>query len=76
MPWNALAYLVLVLAILLVSVYALLPFFYRRGRQVEFRIGRGSGTGRVLGMSGLKLRVRSLHSGTEHTVALTRVRRR
>jgi hypothetical protein len=76
MPWTTLAYLLVVLAIVLVSVYAVLPFVYRRGRQVEFRIGRGSGTGRVLGMSGFKLRVRSLHSGTEHTVALTRVRRR
>jgi hypothetical protein len=76
MLWTALAYLVLAIAILLVTVHAVLPFFYRRGRQVEFRIGRGSGTGRVLGMSGFKLRVRSLHSGTEHTVGLTRVRRR
>jgi hypothetical protein len=72
-----LAYLLVALAAVLVSVYALvLPFIYRRGRQVEFRIGRGSGTGRVLGMRGLKLRVRSLHSGTEHTVGLTHVRRR
>jgi hypothetical protein len=76
MPWTALAYLLVLLAIVLVSVYVVLPVVYRRGRQVEFRIGRGSGTGRVLGMSGFKLRVRSLHSGTEHTVALTRVRRR
>jgi hypothetical protein len=53
-----------------------LPFVYRRGRQVEFRLEHGSATGEVLGLSGLRLRVRSLHSGREHTVALTRVRRR
>jgi hypothetical protein len=53
-----------------------LPFVYRRGRQVEFRVEEGSATGEVLGLSGLRLRVRSLHSGREHTVALTRVRRR
>jgi hypothetical protein len=76
MSFTDIAYFVGALAIVLVSVYVGLPFFYRRGRQVEFRIGRGSGTGRVLGMSGFKLRVRSLHTGTEHTVALTRVRRR
>jgi hypothetical protein len=76
MLWTALPYLLVVLAVALVGVYVVLPFVYRRGRQVEFRIGRGSGTGRVLGISGFKLRVRSMHSGTEHTVALTRVRRR
>jgi hypothetical protein len=68
--------LLVALMIALVGGYAVLLLFYRRGRQVEFRIGHGSGTGRVLGTSGFKLRVRSLHSGTEHTVALTRVRRR
>ena len=71
-----LAYCAVALIVALVVAYALLQVVYRRGRQVEFRIGRGSGTGRVLGTSGFKLRVRSLHSGTEHTVALTRVRRR
>lgn len=76
MPWTDLAYLLAALMIVLVSMYVVLTFFYRRGRQVEFRIGRGSGTGKVLGVSGYKLRVRSLHSGTEHMVALTRVRRR
>jgi hypothetical protein len=76
MPWTDLAYVLLALLIAVVSGYAMLPFVYRRGRQVEFRVGRGSGTGSVLGMSGFKLRVRSLHSGAEHTVALTRVRRR
>jgi hypothetical protein len=76
MPWSVLAYLLLALTVALGSLYAVLAFLYRRGRQVEFRIGRGSGTGKVLGISGYKLRVRSLHSGTEHTVALTRVRRR
>lgn len=71
-----LAYSAVALTIALVVAYAVLSVVYRRGRQVEFRIGRGSGTGRVLGTSGFKLRVRSLHSGTEHTVALTHVRRR
>lgn len=74
--WTDLAYCAGALVIALVVAYAVVPVVYRRGRQVEFRIGRGSGTGRVLGTSGFKLRVRSLHSGTEHTVALTRVRRR
>ncbi len=76
MAWSDLLYLFVALMIVMVSVYAMLSYFYPRGRQVEFRVGRGSGTGRVLGLSGFKLRVRSLHSGTEHTVALTRVRRR
>ncbi len=71
-----LAYLVVALMLLLGVAYAAVQLVYRRGRQVEFRIGRGSGTGSVLGLSGFKLRVRSLHSGTEHTVALTHVRRR
>jgi hypothetical protein len=71
-----LAYAVVALMLLLVVAYATVQLVYRRGRQVEFRIGRGSGTGSVLGVSGFKLRVRSLHSGTEHTVALTHVRRR
>jgi hypothetical protein len=71
-----LAYLVVALVLVLVAAYAAVQLVYRRGRQVEFRIGRGSGTGSVLGLSGFKLRVRSLHSGTEHTVALTHVRRR
>ena len=71
-----LAYVFVALMIVLVVAYAVVQLRYRRGRQVEFRIGRGSGTGRVLGISGFKLRVRSLHSGTEHTVALTHVRRR
>lgn len=71
-----LAYLVVALMLVLAVAYAVVQLVYRRGRQVEFRIGRGSGTGSVLGISGFKLRVRSLHSGTEHTVALTHVRRR
>jgi hypothetical protein len=74
--WIDIVYLALALAIVIVCVYSGLALIYRRGRQVEFRIGRGSGTGSVLGMSGFKLRVRSLHSGAEHTVALTHVRRR
>jgi hypothetical protein len=71
-----LAYLLVALMLVLAVAYAAVQLVYRRGRQVEFRIGRGSGTGSVLGISGFKLRVRSLHSGTEHTVALTHVRRR
>jgi hypothetical protein len=74
--WLDLAYLAAAVLVVLAVAYAVLTVVYRRGRQVEFRIGRGSGTGRVLGTSGFKLRVRSLHSGTEHTVALTHVRRR
>jgi hypothetical protein len=74
--WLDLAYLAGAVLAMLAVAYAVLTVVYRRGRQVEFRIGRGSGTGRVLGTSGFKLRVRSLHSGTEHTVALTHVRRR
>jgi hypothetical protein len=76
MPWTDVAYILIALLIAVVGGYGMLPFVYRRGRQVEFRVGRGSGTGSVLGVSGFKLRVRSLHSGAEHTVALTRVRRR
>jgi hypothetical protein len=76
MMLTDLAYLVAALIVVPAIAYALLQLVYRRGRQVEYRIGRGSGTGRVLGISGFKLRVRSLHSGTEHTVALTHVRRR
>ena len=74
--WLDLTYLAGAVLAMLAVAYAVLAVVYRRGRQVEFRIGRGSGTGRVLGTSGFKLRVRSLHSGTEHTVALTHVRRR
>jgi hypothetical protein len=74
--WTDLAYVLLALLVVTAGWYAVVPFVYRRGRQVEFRVGRGSGTGSVLGVSGFKLRVRSLQSGTEHTVALTRVRRR
>lgn len=74
--WTDLAYTVVALVIAGVIVCAVLALVYRRGRQVEFRIGHGSGTGRVLGIRGFKLRVRSLHSGTVHTVALTHVRRR
>jgi hypothetical protein len=78
--WRAMAvtdlvYPVGALLVVLAVVYVLLPLRYR-GRQVEYRIGGGSGTGSVLGMRGVKLRVRSLHSGHEHTVALTHVRRR
>jgi hypothetical protein len=76
MMWTDVVYLLAALMVLLVAVYAVLQIVYRRGRQVEFRIGRGSGTGKVLGTSGFKLRVRSLHTGTEHMVALTHVRRR
>jgi len=34
----------------------------------SFRVGRGLGTGEILGLAGLRLRVRSMHSGREHTV--------
>jgi hypothetical protein len=64
------------LLVALASVRIVLPFIYRRGRQVEFRVEHGSATGEVLGLAGLRLRVRSLHSGREHTVSLRRVRRR
>jgi hypothetical protein len=74
--WTDLAYVLVALLVVMAAWYLVVPFVYRRGRQVEFRVGRGSGTGSVLGVSGFKLRVRSLQSGTEHTVALTRVRRR
>jgi len=76
MPVSDLVYPLAVLVVVLAVIYMLLPLFYRRGRQVEYWIGHWSGTGRVLGMRGVKLRVRSLHSGNEHTVALTHVRRR
>ena len=65
----------LVVVALLVLRTALV-LFYRRGRQVEFRMARGTGTGEVIGLSGLRLRIRSLSSGREHTVSLTNVRRR
>jgi hypothetical protein len=76
MPVSDLVYPLGALLVALAVIYVLLPLLYRRGRQVEYRIGGGSGTGSVLGMRGVKLRVRSLHSGHEHTVALTHVRRR
>ncbi|HEY7934485.1 MAG TPA: hypothetical protein VID48_11735 [Solirubrobacteraceae bacterium] len=60
----------------LIGLRVFLPLFYRRGRQVEFRLARGTGTGEVIGLSGLRLRVRSLSSGHEHTVSLNNVRRR
>jgi hypothetical protein len=69
-------YLALVLLVALVVARMVLPFVYQRGRQVEFRGKHGSATGEVLGLDGLRLRIRSLHSGREHTVALTSVRRR
>jgi hypothetical protein len=68
--------LIAALLVTLVGLRALLLLFYRRGRQVEFRVARGTGTGEVIGLSGLRLRVRSLSSGNEHTVSLTNVRRR
>ncbi|HEY1457137.1 MAG TPA: hypothetical protein VGF15_01350 [Solirubrobacteraceae bacterium] len=72
---GALPYLAAVLAVILV-LRAALGLVYRRGSQVEFRIARGTGTGEVVGLSGLRLRVRSLSSGREHTVSLTNIRRR
>jgi hypothetical protein len=71
-----LIYTVLLVAVTFLCLRILLPLVYRRGRQVEFRIARGTGTGEVIGLSGLRLRVRSLSSGNEHTVSLTNVRRR
>jgi hypothetical protein len=76
MQLTDVVYPLAILVVVLAATYGVLLLVFRRGRQVEFRVGRGSGTGSVLGMSGFKLRVRSLHSGAEHTVALTRVRRR
>ncbi len=76
MPLSDIAYPLGILLVALAVIYVLLLLVYRRGRQVEYRIGHGSGTGRVMGVRGYKLRVRSLHSGNEHTVALTHVRRR
>lgn len=69
-------YAAVVLIVALAGVRIVLSLVYRRGRQVEFRIDHGSATGEVLGFTGVRLRVRSLHSGCEHAVALTRVRRR
>jgi hypothetical protein len=68
-------YLVTLLVCLL-GLRAVMLYLYRRGRQVEFRIARGTGTGEVIGFSGLRVRVRSLSSGREHTVSMTNVRRR
>ena len=76
MPLSDLVYPLAMLVVVLAVIFVALPLFYKRGRQVEYRIGHGSGTGRVLGMRGVKLRVRSLHTGNEHVVALTHVRRR
>lgn len=64
------------LLICLLGLRAVMLYLYRRGRQVEFRIERGTGTGEVIGFSGLRVRVRSLSSGREHTVSMTNVRRR
>jgi hypothetical protein len=69
-------YVVLALLLMLAGARVVLPLVYRRGRQVEFRGEHGSGTGEVVGLAGLRLRVRSLHSGSEHKVSLTRIRRR
>jgi hypothetical protein len=70
------AYVAAALVVTLVGARVVLPLVYRRGRQVEFRVEHGSGTGEVLGLVGFRLRVRSLRSGREHAVPLTRVRRR
>lgn len=64
------------IAMTIIAVQMFVRCLYRRGRQVEFRVSRGTGTGEVIGISGLRLRVRSLSSGNEHTVSLTNVRRR
>ncbi len=73
---SGVLYVAVTLLVVLLGARVLLPLVYRRGRQVEVRLERGSATGEVLDLAGLRLRVRSLHSGREHTVALTRVRRR
>ncbi len=71
-PINLLA----IVLVVLFTIRLTLAVLYRPGRQVEYRIGRGSGTGEALGVSWLRLRVRSLNSGNEYTVPLTRIRRR
>jgi hypothetical protein len=76
MAAGVLIYVAAPLVLALVALRTVLLLVYRRGRQVEFRIARGTGTGEVIGLSGLRLRVRSLHSGREHTVSPTNVRRR
>lgn len=73
---TAVLYVALVLLLALAGARLLLALRYRRGRQVAFRAERGAGTGEILGLVGFRLRVRSMHSGREHTVPLTRVRRR
>ena len=64
---------VLVLAVLL---RAALVASYRRGAQVEFRIGRGSGTGVVVGRSLWKVRVTCVSTGKTREVPVSRLSRR
>jgi hypothetical protein len=73
---TLIGYIAAALFAALIGFRAVLALVYRPGRQVEFRIGAGAGTGEILGFSGLRMRVRSLHSGHEHTISVTRVKRR
>jgi hypothetical protein len=73
---TSVIYLTVLLAASILGLRAIMLYIYRRGRQVEFRLSRGTGTGEVVGLSGLRLRVRSLSSGNEHVVSVTNVRRR
>lgn len=76
MTSGDLIYVAVPLVLALLALRTTLRLVYRRGRQVEFRVARGTGTGEVIGLAGLRLRVRSLSSGREHTVSPTNVRRR
>jgi hypothetical protein len=76
MTSGDLIYVAVPLVLALLALRTALLLVYRRGRQVEFRVARGTGTGEVIGLCGLRLRVRSLSSGREHTVSPTNVRRR
>jgi hypothetical protein len=76
MAATSVIYIAVLLTASVLGLRAVMLYFYRRGRQVEFRLARGTGTGEVIGFSGLRVRVRSLSSGREHTVSMTNVRRR
>jgi hypothetical protein len=76
MVTTSVIYAAVLLSVSVLSVRALILYLYRRGRQVEFRVATGTGTGEIIGFSGLRVRVRSLSSGREHTVSVTNVRRR
>jgi hypothetical protein len=76
MATTSLIFVAVPLVACLLGLRAAMLYLYRRGRQVEFRVARGTGTGEVIGFSGLRVRVRSLSSGREHTVSVANVRRR